>query len=240
MGRVFHCPNVVKFLVLALCYGDHPELAARCGATLRALWNTGRVDLRIGLNEVSARTRSVLEKLLPGVDLLAADPQIHKYPMMRRLLHAYAGDATHLMWFDDDSCLLPGLDAHAWLVAVSGRAERVQGTMGSLYTCVLSDAQKDWIRQQPWFAGREPPDELTFNVGGWFVAPLDLLRRFDYPFANLRHAGDLALGALLHQQGLQAEHFRVGLAINADADLRESTARRRGTSETGLQHQGGT
>jgi hypothetical protein len=30
---------------------------------------------------------------------------------------------------------------------------------------------------------------------------------------------------------LQPEHFRVGLAINADAELRESEARRRGISE---------
>ena len=47
---------VAKFLVLALFYGDHPALARRCATTLRALWNTGRVDLRIGLNEASPAT----------------------------------------------------------------------------------------------------------------------------------------------------------------------------------------
>ena len=49
---------------------------------------------------------------------------------------------------------------------------------------------------------------------------------------HLQHAGgDLALGLLLQQQGLAPEQFRVGLAINADAQLRESAAARRGVIE---------
>jgi hypothetical protein len=103
-------PPVVKFLVLALFYGDHPQLARRCAGTLRALWNSGRVDLRIGLNEVSARSRAILDQLLPGVEQVVADPQIYKHPMMRRLVQEYRGDATHMMWFDDDSCLQPGIE----------------------------------------------------------------------------------------------------------------------------------
>src|SRR4051812_24761686 len=95
---VRHLP-VVKFLVLALFYGDHPQLAERCGTTLRALWNTGKADVRIGLNEVSPGSRAILDRLLPGVPRTAADPQIYKYPMMRRLLQEYEGDATHMMWF---------------------------------------------------------------------------------------------------------------------------------------------
>ncbi|HEX2547598.1 MAG TPA: hypothetical protein VHL79_22130 [Ramlibacter sp.] len=229
---------MVKFLVLSLFYGDHPQLAQRCGMTLRALWNTGRVDLRIGLNEVAPRSRAILQELLPGVEMLSADPQIYKYPMMRRLLHGYTGDATHMMWFDDDSCLLPGLDAGHWLAAVAARARQAQGTLGAMYTCSLSPSQKDWIREQPWYAGRAFPDALPFNVGGWIVAPLALLRRFGYPFDNLQHAGgDLTLGALLHQHGLHPEHFRVGLAINADADLRESQGARRGVTQPGAPSQ---
>lgn len=221
---------MVKFLVLALFYGDHPALAQRCAASLRALWNTGQVDVRLGFNEVSARSRAIVESLLPGVEAEAADPQIYKYPMMRRLLAGYRGDATHMMWFDDDSCLHPGLDVPAWLRAVTLRAERLQGSMGALYTQRLTPAQKDWIRRQPWYAGREVPDQLLFNPGGWRVLPLALMRRFDWPGANLRHAGDLSLGALLHQQGLQPEAFRVGLAIGADAELREWVAPRRGVA----------
>jgi hypothetical protein len=223
---------VVKFLVLALFYGDHPELAQRCGGTLRALWNTGQVDVRIGLNEVSARTRAVLAELLPGVDVISADPQIYKYPMMRRLVSSYRGDATHMMWFDDDSCLLPGVDARAWLHAVSQRTAATPGTLGSLYTQRLTPAQREWMLRQPWATDRPLPAEVLFNTGGWKVVPLELMRRFDYPPADMQHAGgDLALGGLLQQQGLAPEQFRVGLAINADAQLRESEAVRRGVAE---------
>lgn len=225
-------PSVAKFLVLSLFYGDHPELAERCGATLRALWNTGQVDLRIGLNEVSPRSKAILERLLPGVETEMADPQIYKYPMLRRLLANYRGNASHLMWFDDDSCLQPGIEPRAWLAAVGGRAAATTGTLGSLHTTHLSPIQKDWLRTQSWATGREIPDVLPFNVGGWWVAPIALLRRCDWPGPNLHHAGgDISLGALLQQQGLAPEHFRVGLAINADADLHESKARRRGVSE---------
>jgi hypothetical protein len=231
---------MVKFLVLALFYGDHPELAQRCGQTLRALWNTGRVDLRIGLNEVSPRSRAVLDALLPGVSNESADPQIYKCPMMRRLLAGYDGDATHLMWFDDDSCLVPGIQAGPWLQAVSQRAAEAPA-LGSLYTQELTPAQQEWVRRQAWYAGREVPDAIEFPTGGWTVAPLDLVRKFDWPGAELGHNGsDLVLGALLHQQGLQAQHFRMGLAINADAQLRESEAPRRGYVESPDQHTWGT
>lgn len=223
---------MVKFLILALFYGDHPELAQRCGETLRALWNTGQADLRIGLNAVSPRSRAVLERLLPGVAMEVADPQVYKYPMMRRLVAGYTGDATHMMWFDDDSCLLPGTDARTWLAAVGARAARAPGSLGALYAYQLSAAQADWVRAQSWSTGREVPRQLLFNVGGWFVLPLALMRRCDWPEPGLRHAGgDLSLGAMLHQQGLQPEQFRVGLAINADAHLRESEAPRRGVAE---------
>lgn len=223
---------VVKFLVLALFYGDHPELAQRCGRTLRALWNTGRVDLRIGLNEVSARSRAILAALLPGVEMESADPQIYKNPMMRRLVAHYRGDATHMMWFDDDSCLQPGMDAGEWLHAVSKRAAAARGSLGSLYLQAITEAQRDWALRQPWATGRPLPRELLFNTGGWKVVPLALMRRFDWPFPELVHAGsDLSLGLLLQQQGLEPEQFRVGLAINADQDLRESAAPRRGVTE---------
>ncbi len=222
---------MVKFLVLALFYGDHPELALRCGQTLRALWNTGQVDLRIGLNAVSPRTREVLDELLPGVDRIEADPQIYKYPMMRQLVHGYRGDATHMMWFDDDSCLHPGVEPRAWLDAVTSRAAATGGTLGALFYTETWPALRTWVAKQDWCTGRPLPDQLYFTVGGWMVAPLDLLRRMDWPRPTLVHnGGDIELGAILYQQGLAPEMFRMGLAINADATTSIRPACRRSRS----------
>ncbi|HVZ46954.1 MAG TPA: hypothetical protein VHA82_24315 [Ramlibacter sp.] len=220
---------MVKFLVCALFYGDFPQIAQRCALTLRSIRATGKVDMRIGLNEVSRTTREVIDAALPGVDLIEANPQIYKFPMMRRLVHEYRGDATHLMWFDDDTCLHPGTQAVTWLASVAMRAERTQGSLGSTYKQRLTPRQHDWIREQRWYTGRELPDEIVFNTGGWVVVPLALLRRWDWPGPELAHnGGDMVLGALLLQQGLPVEQFRVGLAINADDQLRESAAKRRG------------
>lgn len=222
----------MKFLVCALFYGDFPALAARCAGTLARLRATGRIDLRIGFNEVSAASADVVQSALPGADILAAAPQLYKYPMMRQLIRGYAGAATHLMWFDDDSCLLPGTDAAAWLDRVEAAAAPVQGTLGSRYGFRMTEPQRLWVRSQPWFTGREIPEVTWFNTGGWLVAPLALLRRFDWPSTALLHnGGDLALGALLHQHGLAPVHFREGVAINADDALQESRAPRRGYSE---------
>jgi hypothetical protein len=60
------------------------------------------------------------------------------------------------------------------------------GSLGSLHSYGLSPAQQDWIRQQSWYAGRPMPQELLFNVGGWFVLPLGLMRRCDWPEPGLR------------------------------------------------------
>lgn len=224
-----------KFLVCALFYGDYPALAQRCAMSLRALRDTGLVDLRIGLNEVSPRCRALIDAALPGVHSVAADPQIYKYPMMRRLVHSYQGDATHLMWFDDDSCLVPGLKVPRWLASVARQAQTAQGTMGSAYTRTLSHGEVEWIRAQPWYAGREIPPQTRFNTGGWFVVPLELLRRHDWPPTSLRHnGGDVALGALCHQQGLAVMNCEGGMVINADASLVNSSAPRRGFSEPPL------
>ncbi|HEY8357589.1 MAG TPA: hypothetical protein VIL30_09030 [Ramlibacter sp.] len=223
---------MVKFLVLALFYGDHPELALRCGASLRALWNTGRVDLRIGLNEASPRTRAVLDELLPGIHRESAEPQIYKHPMMRRLVAGYRGDATHMMWFDDDSCLKRDVDVPGWLHAVGQRTAAGSGCLGALFTTQLDAVQKEWVRRQSWYLGRDVPDVLPFPVGGWTVLPLEFMRRTGYPDANVHQAaGDVVLGALLHQHGIAPEHFRVGLAINADAQLRDAASPRRGVTE---------
>lgn len=225
----------VKFLVCALFYGDFPALAQRCAQSLRALRDTGAVDLRIGLNEVSAASRAVIGATLAGVQTLHADPQIYKYPMMRRLVHDYTGDATHLMWFDDDSCLTPGTDVVRWLHAVSDAARATPGMLGAAYLRAQTEPEREWIRAQPWYTGRALPEATRFATGGWFVVPLALLRRFDWPPPSLRHnGGDVALGALCHQQGLEIVSCQGGIAINADASLRESCAPRRGFSEPPL------
>jgi hypothetical protein len=224
-----------KFLVCALFYGDYPELAQRCAASIQALRETGRVDVRIGLNEVSARSAALIDAALPGVERIGAAPQIYKYPMMRRLVHEYRGDATHVMWFDDDSCLAPGLDVGRWLDTVAQHAARTTGSLGAACGIAHSEVEKAWIRRQPWFTGKPLPATTVFSSGAWFVLPLAVFRQFDWPTARLKHnGGDAALGALLYQQGLAVAPFRTGVAINADASLAEASAPRRGYSERPL------
>jgi len=222
----------VRFLTCALFYGDYPQLAQRCAQSLALLRDAGVGDMRIGLNEVSARSRAIIDGLLPGVETVTAVPQIYKGPMMRRLVLDYTGDATHLMWLDDDSCLMPGVDVPSWLANLRRAAQSVSGTLGHAYEIRQSPAEHNWIRAQPWYTGRALPWRTRFTTGGWFVARLSMLRRFDWPPPAIRHKGDdVALGALCHQQGFDVVDCKGGIAVNADDTLAPSTAPRRGHDE---------
>jgi hypothetical protein len=57
-----------------------------------------------------------------------------------------------------------------------------------------------------------------FATGGWWVANMDFLRRWDYPFKALHHnGGDSILGEVLRQQGLTPKHWAEGLRCHCEA-----------------------
>lgn len=53
--------------VCVLLYGDYPDLARRVLLPLRALFLSGDIHLRIGCNDISSRSRDVLEEIFPQI-----------------------------------------------------------------------------------------------------------------------------------------------------------------------------
>jgi hypothetical protein len=221
-----------KFTVCALLYGNYPDLARRCLEPVFELCGSGRVDLRIGMNEVSEETRDYVADSAPSdAEVISADPQILKYPMMCRLFYDKPVSTDYVMWFDDDSYVKADNFAD-WLDSVE-EAMASCDMLGSVYTIAYTPSQKQWCAKQPWYAGKSIPDRPQFATGGWWCIKTQVLNTFGWPIQELQHCGgDVALGVLLHQHGLRLRHFREGVAINANSEGKESAAERRGASKT--------
>ena len=230
-------PNDLTICVLL--YGPYSHLAQRCLESIRQ--NMAPLlpkHLRIGLNEPGASTFDYVQSLIQQNVVLPEHVvmslgNIHKYPMMRYLLHGTFDPISteFVMWFDDDSFIRSDEAGRQLLsrVRTRMRASDKPAMCGSIYRITLTDAQRQWIEDQPWFAGIPVEKQMRFATGGWWTARMDVLRRFDYPFQCLDHrGGDVVLGALCAQQRLPVVQFKEGVAINADEMGKESSAPRRG------------
>lgn len=221
-----------RITVCVLLFGDYPELAERCLRSIADTIPVADMDLRIGLNSVSARVRDWVYAWAGSAIIIRSDQNIRKYPMMRRLFYDFPIRTDRVMWFDDDSAIQPAGDP-GWLDRVLAAAADAT-VMGGVYTQPWFGQQRGWVQRQPWYTGlpttRSP--RVKFVTGGWWVADTKFLRKWDYPWPSLLHnGGDALLGELVAQQHGRLVPFRDSVWINADEHGKESRAKRRGVTE---------
>ena len=226
-----------QLTVCALLHGNYEPLARRCLQSICAAKTAPDVGpvLRVGVNDVGADTRQLLDDLgsggwLRAENLFDAGRNIHKYPMMRRMFYGRPITTPYVMWFDDDSYITKHADFFEQVLSVMAATPQ-PAICGATYTMQLVAGQAEYIRAQPWFTGRPVEPVMRFVTGGWWTARMDFLREHDYPWPALDHnGGDVMLGALCAQQSARIAQLRRGVAINADDTGRESKAPRRGFS----------
>lgn len=192
------------------------------------------VEFRFGLNAVGPETREHVQAQIQQhfVQAIVVDsPQnIYKYPMMRRLLHDTPIQAPVTMWFDDNSRIAEGTDVHTWLRRILAQLESCD-MLGSVYRYGLQGNQADWVRDQPWFADKEPGPYVQYAAGGWWAIKTDALNKFNWPSSDIQHHGGAAmLGELVKQQDMLLCHFRDNVLINTNASGVEAAPPRRGFS----------
>lgn len=227
----------MKTTILCLLYGDYPYLARRCLTPLGELHNKG-YEVRIGCNEVSPETTSIVETLFPKSDrltVLTCTPQVYKYPMMDLLLKVKPITTEYVMWFDDDSYILDK-DRLLWMQEAEARMQFTGAdVMGAVYFLPVLPGQSDWRRLQcGWYTDKKIPGRARtmFPTGGWWVIKSSVLEKYEWPHPMLKHnGGDVLLGELIDHQKLKLINYRKGVAINADDDGKESGAKRRGYTE---------
>ena len=224
---------IENFTICVLAYGDHFNLAARCLTPLTAVPSP---FLRIGLNAVYEQTRELAYRLAPG-NVWEYEENGHKYPVMREMIHGVSPITTpYTMWFDDDSYLARPLSE--WLPLVE-TAMQSADMIGSLYMLNWIGKQRDFVKAQPWYTGKDPElrSKIRFATGGWWTMRTELLYRYNYPWPVLDHrGGDAMLGELCFQQDLRLRQFNTGVCINADDQGRESRSPRRGFDQRPVGH----
>jgi len=227
------------FSVNVLLYGSYTWLAKRCLSSIVVPGTEDFIaELRIGLNAVCPETRQYVADLMQTapypVYVYEPEGRVNalKYPLMRKMFYDPARPipTKHVMWFDDDSFVRC---PEFW----QDIAEEVNNTdsplIGSVYRpgFFWSKDEVALFKEQPWFTGIDCSSKPKFITGGWWVADLNFLAKFDYPFRVLLHnGGDTIMGEVLRQQGKVPHHYQRGVAINADEQGRESNAKRRGVT----------
>lgn len=212
--------------VCVLLYGDYPELAERC---LQSLSRGGvpAGSVRVFANACSERTLASLNLSV----IECSGSNIYKYPAMRRMFYSEILPITtpYVMWFDDDSCLRPSVTSQWFADTMRAVVLSDADLAGALYQRAWQGRQREWVQEQPWYRGRELPEQqVPFVQGAWWVAKLDSLWEIDYPWPTLQHnGGDMLLGVAAKQHDWLVLPYSVGVAINADEHLTESAAPRR-------------
>ena len=225
-GSAF-CVCVLFYGTDAYCY----QLAERVlNAPMRQLAQMG-AEFRFGLNAVSDRTRDLVyatAREFSAVHVVDCPENIFKYPMMRRLFYDHPCTRQFLMWFDDNSYILPDTDVEHWAARVV-RQLNACSVLGSVYTGKLVGNQRAWITAQPWYAGKEPNDYVKYVADSWWAAQPTAFFKHDWPARDIRHhGGDIMLGEFCRQHDLQLCHFRDGVAINTNSSGVEGAKNRRG------------
>lgn len=240
-----------SYLLAGLCYGHYPYLASRMLHSILDGTDWSWVaEWRLAAHEVSQETWELMLKVaakapVPTLIYRTLRPSNPgKYVTMRYMLYdpqrPVAPTVSRIMWFDDDSYLKVGpQQAHDWWQTLSRKAAACT-VLGSLYVIRQRGKQYLNIPKQPWYGGKALSANhfYRFATGGWWVADLPFLYRWNYPWPELRHnGGDSLLGELCRQQNGSLCQFRDGVAINADLAGRESSSPRRGmTTDWPYQH----
>lgn len=211
-----------KFTTFVLLYGPsayHP-MHKRCLDAIISTVPPGRLDLRVGSNELCHETRAYVNQLQDAGTIskhYRHTTNDKKYPVMREMFY----DPDHpittkwLLWFDDDS--IAGRNPQ-WLQYLSQQiiagADHNCHMYGARFIWTLQRGQAEWIKTRPWYRKRpfrtatgKPVtggDKIIFAAGGFWALSTEAMRACDIPDVELQHnGGDYTIGEQLYQGGYE-------------------------------------
>lgn len=178
------------------------------------------IEFRFGCNAVGAATTDYLMEQMNThfhrAILFHSPENIMKYPMMRQMFYTPPIQAPFTMWFDHDSYLEPDGDVNDWLDRVLKNVEGCN-LLGSMQKGTVTAEYLAQQADQPWFNPECDKTYLSYVVGGWWTIKTELLKRFDWPPADLQQKnGEILLSAMFKHQNLSLCHFREGVRVNVN------------------------
>jgi len=238
-----------KFTLFVLGHADNLGLLERCIQSITDTCPRHRYDLRIALNQPSARVLSYAKSLGPLVSKLYVDTESRrKYPAMREMFwdEELPIVTPYLCWFDDDSWCRKA----NWMVQLAEAIKANHPQQGRLYGAWhyhdlmtvkrVGALREQWFKQASWWRGRNlytgsgqrlatNGSQIVFASGGFWALATHVMREADIPDIRLNHnGGDITIGCQVTQAGYKVVNFspKPEKAIIAWSD-----APRRGYSE---------
>lgn len=217
-----------KFTIFVLFYGgeEYHQLHRRCIETLIATTPQDRVDIRVGSNQLNAKSVEMLDGYV--ANRLITKHYRHtdnalKYPVMREMFFdpACPIKTKWVLWFDDDSICDKNPE---WLQLLAQHIvmhhKGINHMFGARLTWTLSQKQKDVLHSRAWYTGKHWQNnggtttpggtKITFATGGFWAITHEAIVKCDIPdlTTGLTHnGGDWQIGCQLYQQGLGLKQF---------------------------------
>ena len=223
---VFDTPAVGgKMTAFILFYGgeEYFDLHQRCLESFLSTTPRGRIDLRVGSNQLNSKSVAMIEDYVrQGVITkhYRHTDNAYKYPVMREMFFdpSLPIKTKWVLWFDDDSICDADTNWFQLLAMHIQRHHRADSKeahmVGAIYNYHLNDTHKKIFQSRPWYSGkpwrnaRNMPvpngSKACFVVGGFWAATHELIVAADIPDlgTGLTHnGGDWQIGEQVYQAG---------------------------------------
>lgn len=244
---IFDNPHVGgKFTIFVLTYGPDQwhRMHRKCLDTIIATVPAGRLDLRVGSNQLCATSVDYINELVKqGIVTkhYAHRTNDKKYPVMREMFwdDSLPIQTKWLLWFDDDS-IADRNRMWAYLLAQKMITSHPAGAhlLGDIRIWELLPGQAATYKSRPWYKGRPFRDrrgqaspngnKVLFCAGGFWAMTVEAMRACGVPDDALQHnGGDYTIGEQLWQSG-----FGMSSWNSQKQFVHTSSVPRRGLSET--------
>lgn len=220
-GELYDHPTIGgKYTVFTLLYGPakFAQMHRRCVESIISSIPAGRLDLRIGSNELCEESVRFVEGLVDAGTVTKHyrhRSNDKKYPVMREMFWDDACPITTkwLLWFDDDSIAdRDRMWCHKLTHVIIESYPEGKHLYGDHRIWELKPGQSQYIRERPWYRGRlfrdakgkESPNgnKIHFVAGGFWAMSVEAMRACDVPDLRLQHnGGDYCIGEQLWQNG---------------------------------------
>jgi len=227
---VFDHPDVGgKFTICVLFYGPDRffDLHQRCLNSIISTVPQGRLDLRVGSNELNKKSLAMIQGFVDQgiITKHYRHPEnAWKYPVMREMFHdpSCPIQTKWVLWFDDDSICdrTPAwINILAQAIIQHHRLDNAH-MFGAPFVWTLKDGQKAWFESRPWYHGKpwrlhngKPApngNKIVFCTGGFWAITHEAIVNCDIPDSGIGHnGGDLTIGEQLYQGGYRMKSFNA-------------------------------